>query len=124
MRAGELRHRITLQEKCVALNGFGEEVITWSAVATVWAQIETPSASEFVSQAQMGALLTHKITIRQRANIIPTMRITWGVRVFEITGVVADNLKRQIALLCRELNDGVTPFVVATSAVGGSGAIQ
>lgn len=123
MRAGELRQRITLQEKCAAQNAFGDETITWADAATVWAKVETVSADEFVAQQQFGAALTHKITIRWRANVIPTMQVVWGDRTLEVTGIVDDNVKRQLTLLCSEIAPGTSEFVVGRSAIGGSGAI-
>ena len=34
---GEFRERLTIQQKDVTRNGIGDEVATWSDVATTWA---------------------------------------------------------------------------------------
>lgn len=103
MRAGELRHRITLKSKDAVQNSFGAEVITWNTVATVWAKIETLSGAEYVAQAQQGATLSQKITIRHRDDVVPTMQVWLGTRTLEITAVIADNVNKQISLMCSEV---------------------
>lgn len=38
MRAGKLDRRITLRAKSTTKNTFGEDVVTWTDIATVWAE--------------------------------------------------------------------------------------
>jgi SPP1 family predicted phage head-tail adaptor len=103
MRAGELRHRVTIQRKVVTLNAFNEEIITWADVATVWASIETAPGGEFADLNAAGAALSHQITIRYLANLAPTMQVVYGDRAFNIEVVQEDNRNRQTVLLCSEL---------------------
>lgn len=103
MRAGELRQRIKIQDRVVARNGFGEEIATWSTLATVWASIETPTGGEYQAQDRAGAAITQQVTIRHRTGIEPTMRINWNGRLFEIAAVLDDNLKREMRLMCSEV---------------------
>jgi len=39
MKAGALRDRITLQAKSVTRDAFGGEVVSWTTVSTVWAEL-------------------------------------------------------------------------------------
>ncbi len=105
MRAGELRHVITIQRKTVELNSFNEEIITWQEVATLHAKIESTPGGEFVDLNAAGAALSHKITLRYYPGLAPTMQVLWGERTFNIDTVQEDNLKRQTILLCNELVD-------------------
>lgn len=102
MRAGELRHRITLKSKDAVQNSHGEEVITWLTVATVWGKIETLSGAEFDDQQRAGAAVTQKITIRHRSDIVPTMQLTIDGRTLEISAVLPDNVNKQLTLMCSE----------------------
>lgn len=40
IEAGKLRDRVTLQQKSVARDSYGAEIVTWTDVCTVWAERE------------------------------------------------------------------------------------
>lgn len=103
MRAGKLRHVITIKEKTVTQNSFNEEVITWADVATVRAAIETPTGTEYMDVESLGASISHKVLIRHYPNLAPTMIVSWGARTFEIIAVLDDNLQRETVLMCNEV---------------------
>ncbi len=103
MRIGRLRQRVTIQDRTVSRNSFNEEVETWAEVATVWARIESLSGTEFVATEQAGATVTHQITIRQRAGLLPTMRVLYGDHVFGVTAVLDDLESHTTRLMCFEM---------------------
>jgi len=78
MRAGELRHRVTIQSKSVTFNDLGEEVITWSTVATVWAAVVPVFGTEAVDNSAREATATHQVRIRRRTDVTPVMRVVYG----------------------------------------------
>ena len=98
-----MRQRITIQDRTIARDAFGAEVETWGTLATVWARIDTPSGSEYTAQDRAGAAVTQRVTIRTRAGIEPTMRIDWGGRILQIETVLADNVGREMRMLCSEV---------------------
>lgn len=102
---GKFRHRITIQEATVTRGGRGAEVLSWSDIATVYADIRTVGGQEQVLANQLEvATLLHTITIRYRAGIVPKMRVKWGSRVFAVEAIVeSDNRMRTLNLSCREL---------------------
>ena len=102
MRIGELRHRVTIQSKSVTRNSFGDEVIAWVDLATLWAKVETLTGREFIEQAKAGAEVTHKITLRSRDDVAPTMQVVYETRLFEVAAVLRDNLNRSMTLMCSE----------------------
>ena len=99
MRAGELRERITIQQKTtpVARDGFGGETITWATLATVWAKVEALSGREFIGMGRQEAAGTHKVTLRERDDVTPAMRIAWGVQILQIEAVLGGTI------MCREV---------------------
>jgi SPP1 family predicted phage head-tail adaptor len=104
MRAGELRHRITIQQQTISRDSYGAEVPEWSTLATVWAKIVTTSGAEQIEAAQVAtATLTHEVTIRWRSDVQPTMQVLWGSRTLTIRAVVDDNVKRMLILSCDEV---------------------
>ena len=75
MKAGRLNRRVTIQQKSVARDALGAEVITWVDVATVWAEVSPYSGREFVALRQAQDEITTRITIRYRPGITPAMRV-------------------------------------------------
>ena len=88
MRAGKLRHKITIQDYTESQNGYGAVTKTWSDYATLWASIEPIRGREFWESQQINAEVTAKITIRYLADINPKMRVKYGNRIFEIISVI------------------------------------
>ena len=103
MRAGELRHVVTIKRKAVTLNSFNEEIITWSDVATVRAKIETETGSEYQDVESQGAAVTQKVTIRHYPGLAPTMIVEWNDRTFQIDAVLEDNRNIETVLMCSEV---------------------
>lgn len=65
MRAGPLRHHITLRKPVVTYNSYNEEVIAWSDDQMVWGEIwDMQGRSEYLMSEQLKATVTHRIRIR------------------------------------------------------------
>lgn len=104
MRAGQLRHRVTFQEKNVTLNSYNEEVITWDDVDTVWAQVEDLSGREFLESKRVAAEVTTRIRIRHRSDIVPEMRATWGAVIYDIQAVIdPTGHQRELEVMCTKV---------------------
>ena len=105
MRAGQLRHRVTLQQKgSVTQNEFGEEVISWTTVDIVWASVEPLRGREFIQAKQEQAMIDTKIRMRHRDGVTPVLRAVWNGRVYDILSVVRpEERQREIELMCREV---------------------
>lgn len=106
MRAGKLRHRVTLQSPGGALDAVGERVTTWTNVATVWASVEPLSTGERHIAAQAHAFVTHRVTLRYEsliAAVNASWRVLLGARVLTIEGVRnLDERNVTIELVCTE----------------------
>ena len=103
MRAGDLKHRIKIQQKSVTRGDMGGEVVTWADVVTVWAAIEPISGREYFSSQQTQAEVSTRIRIRHYAGITTSMRIAWGARYFDILSVIElQERGREIHLMCKE----------------------
>jgi SPP1 family predicted phage head-tail adaptor len=104
MRAGRLRHRVTIQDKVVTQDDYGEEVITWSDVDTVWASVEPLRGEEFAELRRAGAELTTRIVMRYQSGIAPEMRAMEGSHVYDILSVInVEERDKELHLMCREL---------------------
>jgi SPP1 family predicted phage head-tail adaptor len=107
---GQLKERVTIQQKAVTADGQGGRVTTWGAFATVWAAVVPLTTAERIQAASMGALLTYRVTARYRADVTPAMRLTWvpflstTTKTLEIHGVQAvDGGRQWMQMDCAEV---------------------
>lgn len=104
--ANGLRHRILLQSRSNANDGFGQEVLTWSDVLSCFAAIEPAPRLEQVSGEAIVASRTHVVTIRYRPGIGARMRAVYGSRIFEISSVI--DLEERHFWLQLDCTEGLT----------------
>lgn len=104
LKAGELRHRITIQTLSATKDECGHPV-GWDDVATVWAKVEDLSGREyFIAKQATATQVSTRITIRYRTDIKPEMRIVDGSRIFDIEAILdPDGRRRELQLMCQEL---------------------
>lgn len=104
MRAEELRHQITLQARTVTRSASGAEVIAWTDLATVWVSINPIAGKEYFASKQVNAEVTHRINMRYRSGVRPSMRLKHGARVFSILSAINVGEKNiELELMCKEV---------------------
>lgn len=108
LRAGELDRRVTLQQRSGSKDAFGQQLTTWSDMATVWANIRPTNGREILTAGAIAAEVSHIVTIRYRPGIAPSMRLLYGSQVFNIVAVVEPELAHvSLELYCGAgLNQG------------------
>lgn len=104
MRAGRLRHRVTIETPGGTSSAFGEVAQTWSTLATVWAAVEPTTSRERVENEQTKTFTTHRVQIRYRANVTTAERVQFGSRTLNILSVINPNEQNAtLELLCTEV---------------------
>lgn len=90
MRAGRIRHRITIQQATEIRDALGGVTQTWTDLRTVWAAVEPARGSERFALAQAKAGVDSKIVLRGPVakDVTPKMRILFGARIFDIEAVI------------------------------------
>lgn len=104
MKAGKLRHYITIETP--TRNGDGQKgySFSWSTLADVWADIRPTSSSDRFSQNHVYNGTSHQVEIRSLAGVTTKERIKFGTRYFTISGVVNEDERNQrMTLSCDEL---------------------
>jgi len=105
MRAGELRHPITIQSATYVAGSHGAGDITWGTFATARAAFIPQKSTEVVVGDRIEISTHELVKIRYIAGVLPGMRILKDTdsRVFDIIGIRnIDELNREILLDCRE----------------------
>lgn len=89
IRAGRLRHRVSIERLSEETNAVGGVSRTWRSIARRWAGIEPLSGRERLNADQTNATVSHRIMLRAGGlSITPKDRIRLGDRVFGIEAVM------------------------------------
>jgi len=116
MRAGSLRHFVSIEKPVTVKSETGDPVVTWQTVAKdIPAEIAPLSVREFIAGAvgPLASQLTAKITIRYMDGIDATMRIKHRrgrtTDLYNIAGALSDPKSGREYLVfpvSRGVNDG------------------
>lgn len=100
---GSMKQRITLQQEAQMADGAGGYAVSWTDVATVWAEVDPVNGREVRFARRLEARLTHVISLRYRGDISPAMRVSYDGRLFNIRAIVnLDEGDRITKLYCEE----------------------
>lgn len=104
MKSGQLRHRVTVQSLTVTQDEYGAPVETWTTMATVWVSIEPLEGREYFAARQVNAEVTGRIRMRYLPGVLPSMRVLYGTRTFNILSIInPDERKRMTELMVQEV---------------------
>lgn len=113
MRAGTLRHRVTIQAATETSNTRGATAVAWDDLATVYAQIKTTGGDERQASDQVIPVASHTVELRQplpnALQLTPKHRLKWvaGPNLIRYFGILAigepDNKMRRVVVSCEEL---------------------
>ncbi len=88
MRAGRLRHQLSLQSPTFTNTSVATMVTSWGTAATIWGSIEPLRGREFYDAALINSDVKAKIIIRYTSDIAPNYKIIFGARTFLIESVI------------------------------------
>ena len=107
MRAGDLRHKITIQTRTEVSDGMGGYTETWADTYGAWAAVWPIRGPERLNYMQLESQISHRIRIRYRNGITRKHRIIFhdvdGNRTFNIKEIInPDERNISLELLCTE----------------------
>jgi len=105
IRAGQLRHRITIEtNEPTTTDGSNEPVADWNAThAGVPALVTEVQGVEAWRGMKIEAITTHIVLLHWIAAITAEMRISYGTRTLNITSVIdREGRRRELVLMCKE----------------------
>jgi len=104
LRAGKLRHRLTLQRKSESRTSTGDVVTTWVTDSTVWGAIEPIIGNrEYLAASQTQNEVMVMIMIRYHATIDATWRILNDGKYYSIQGIQNEYERdRMMVLMCAQ----------------------
>jgi SPP1 family predicted phage head-tail adaptor len=100
IRAGQMRHRLTLQRPVESRDAQGGVTYAWAAMPPrVPASVEVVKGAEGQEAAQTAARRSYRVETRYRADIEPKRRFVFGSKVLNIVSVENQD-ERNYALVC------------------------
>jgi SPP1 family predicted phage head-tail adaptor len=105
--AGRLDRRITLRRAKVTTNELGEDVQTWTDLATVWAQRTDAGGTEQIAAGELASTMASRFRIRwtNRFVLTPRDRLRVGDLEFDIVSAVEIGRREGIDIMTRARSD-------------------
>lgn len=101
VRAGQLRHYITIQKPGSGVDSWGQPVDSWVDQVSVWAHIRHLSGTESIKANSPTSIVQASIRIRWRTDVDAGMRVTHGATVYEIEAVLPGATREYVDLVSR-----------------------
>lgn len=104
MRAGPMRHRVTIQRRATGVDAAGGVLDSWEDVATRWASMDRANGSEVWASAQRSGRVPSVFRLRYLADVVPAMRLVFDGRVYNILSAVDQSgLREELTVSAEEL---------------------
>lgn len=108
MTAGALAESLTIYKPETTADAQGGRSTDWTAVATVRAALQPPSADEILQTGAVSAQTDYRFLVRLRGDVTPAMRAAWtptwppqqAARTLEIHGVEPQADRAWMVLRC------------------------
>lgn len=88
--AGDLSHKLRIEQKTETQSSSGAVGVTWALLATVWGDLQPLTGKEFIAAEQMTSKIEAKAYIRYRTDVTANMRIVFKSVNYNIEAVLPD----------------------------------
>jgi SPP1 family predicted phage head-tail adaptor len=104
VRAGKLRHSVTIKSASASRDEFGGSTDSWSTTEAIYVSIDPLTGRELEVARQVHGEAVCRIGMRYTTNAVITNRIAFGSRTFEIVDVQnPEERNEEILCICKEL---------------------
>ena len=103
IRAGQLRHLVTLQKPFKTTSDDGQIILNFVDVENVKAKIFFKRGREYILSREQHAEISAVVTMRFRPNVTRAWRILYGTRILNIVDAIdVGDRGRELELMCTE----------------------
>lgn len=88
LKSGDLRHLIDIQRAAKVRDASGGYATSWSSQSQPHAKIKPISGNERWQAMKTEANITHKMYIRYESGLLPSDRIVFDSRTFQIKAII------------------------------------
>lgn len=106
MKAGTLRHRLTLERKATWTDAMGARHSDWKVTAQHWGRVRALSNREVEGGAAPGISTEtdYEATLRWPVELAPGDRLRFRGTILDVLSIVdAQERRRSVTVLCREV---------------------
>lgn len=101
LAAGRLNRRITLERREEKVDSHGQNVVSYSPLATVFAAVEPVGGSKGFGQQQFVSTGDLRFTIRWRPDVTPLHRVVYDGVAYDVQSVAEDGKREALLILGR-----------------------
>lgn len=83
-RAGELCHRVMIQQKTTVYDEYNYETEAWTEFKKLWGKLDFLSVKDSINAKAAGSETTARLKLRKRDDIDSSMRILFDGQTFQI----------------------------------------
>lgn len=83
-RAGELCHRVTIQNKTTVYDEYNYETEAWTEFKRLWGKLDFLSVKDSLNAKAAGSETTARLKLRKRKDIDSGMRVLFDGQTFQI----------------------------------------
>jgi len=105
MRAGRLDKVLTLQKRTLTANDYGEEVPSYSTLATVWGRKIEVGGNEKYASLQVVGEIDCKFRIRYRSDLTTVNRVVCNSETYDIKSIIEIGRREGLELLATRRSD-------------------
>lgn len=102
VRAGSYRHQLAIEQRSITPDAAGEPANTWTTFAQVRCSVEFSPGREVWASAQRNARVPTIFRIRYLAGVLPSMRIVFDGRYFDIKSSVDQEARKEELIITAE----------------------
>ena len=84
LAAGELCHRVTIQQKTIVYDEYNYETEAWAEFKKLWGKIDFLSVKDSLTAKVAGSETTARLKLRKRDDIDSSMRVLFDEQTFQI----------------------------------------
>jgi len=105
MDSSRLNRRVTIQYPSTTQDAYGQPVVGFTALATVWAAVEPLEGRALFASKQAQSEITLKVTIRYLATVEEDMQVVYGPHTYTILYLIDPAMEHSsLELMCSEVN--------------------
>ena len=99
MLSFRLRHSLIVQKQSSQQDALGEPLPVWENIAVLWAEITPLKAREIVAAGAVQHMVSHRVCIRPRNDVVAGIRLLSRHAVYQIEAVLNQD-DTEFHLLC------------------------
>jgi SPP1 family predicted phage head-tail adaptor len=104
MDSSRLKRRVTIQAPSVTQDAYGQPVVGFVTLATVWAAVEPLTGRQLFAAKQALSEISVKVTIRYRTDVTTAMSVVYLTHTYQIDAVIDFEARHEsLELMCTEL---------------------